>query len=273
MAISANNYYSNSIIGVPQAGADIDIYEASPSPKYAIGFGFQRADGNKYRYCHFGTLSPVAKICSTDHIESSMTSTQLTVGASVANTTKKSGALINPNLTGARYMQLTITATADQFRGGYMGVIAGSGTGYAYRIAGNSATGDPVLGDCYVDLWDPISQPVGPNSSFLITGCKYANLEPSLGVTQALAAPVGFTVVGQSASNYGWVCTKGITTAIMGTPVGSLGFYAIVGTNTAGTITMPSLGTGGSSTPYAIVGVITQTYSATSYCLVDASIE
>lgn len=270
MAISALSYFSNSIIGSPQIGSDIDIYDVSTSPKYAIGFGFVRADGNKYRYCHFGLLSPVGSVVSPDHLESSMTSTQLTVGAEPGNVTRKSGYVQDPNVSGSRYMQLTITATADQFAGGYIGSIAGSGTGYTYRIAGNTATGNPVTGDCYLDLCDPIQQSIGSNTSFLITGSKYANVEPATAGTQALCTPVGFTTVGQSASNFGWVCTKGITTAVLGTPVGSQGSMAVVSSNTAGSIVSLPITSGGN---YALVGVVVQTYSASTYCLVDATLE
>jgi hypothetical protein len=270
MAVSANSYFSNAIIGDPQVGSDINIYDTSTTPKYSIGYGFSRADGNRYRYCHFGALSAVGAVVSTDHIESSMTSTQLFVGAEPGNVTRKSGYTLDPNVVGARYMQLTITATADQFAGGYIGSIAGSGTGYTYRILGNTATGTPVTGDCYLSLSDPIQQSIGSNTSFLITGSKFANLEPANAATQAICTPVGFATVGQSAANYGWVCTKGITTAVLGTPVGSQGALAIVSTNTAGSIVSLPITSGGN---YAIVGVVVQTYSASTYCLVDATLE
>ena len=272
MAVSANSYFSNAIIGDPQLGSDINIYDTSSTPKYAIGYGFARADGNRYRYCHFGALTAVGAVVATDHLESSMTSTQLTVGAEPANVTRKSGYILDPNVVGAKYMQLTITATADQFAGGYIGSIAGSGTGYTYRILGNTATGTPVTGDCYLTLSDPIQQSIGSNTSFLITGSKYANIEPAMALTPALSHSVGFATVGQTAANYGWICTKGITTAILGAgAVPSLSCYAIVSTSTAGAIV--STYTVGTTSNYQIVGTIVQTYSASTYCLVDVMLE
>lgn len=280
MAISTSSYFSNSIIGVPQVGADIDIYETSTNPKYAVGFGFERADGNKYRYSHFGLLSPVGSVVAPDHTGSSMTSTQLTVGSATASIVKKSGETLNPNAAGARYMQLTptISATADQFAGAYIGVIAGSGTGYTYRISGNTAQGTPAATMIYVDLYDPIAKPVGPNSGFLLTGSKYANLSPAIAITSggALSCAAGFVTVGQTAGSFGWICSKGITTAVLGSPVGSIGNYAIVSTNTAGSIVNAYGAPSTSTVPpvaFQIVGIVVQTYSASSYCLVDAKLE
>ena len=66
MAVSSSSYFSNSIVGQPQVGADIDIYESSTSPKYAVGFGFTRADGCKYRYAHFGATTNRGVMVSTD---------------------------------------------------------------------------------------------------------------------------------------------------------------------------------------------------------------
>ena len=50
MAVASNtNYYSNAIVGVPQVGSDINIHQLDSTPKFAVGYGFERADGAKFR--------------------------------------------------------------------------------------------------------------------------------------------------------------------------------------------------------------------------------
>ena len=273
MAISTSSYFSNALRGVPELGADVDIYEVSSNPKFAIGTGFERQDGNKYRYCNFGLLSNVGNVVAPEMTEISLTSTNLGVGAEPANVIRKSGELFLPNNSGARYMQLTITATADQFAGGYLSTIAGSGTGYTYRIKGNTATGNPVTGDCYLDLYDPIDKSVGSNTSIILAGSQYHDLSPAIGITSgaALGCVAGVTVQGMSAGNFGWACTRGITNVVLGTPTGSPGNLVCVSTNTAGAAVAVPITSGNN---YYVIGAFYgQPYSATTYGLVKLAIE
>jgi hypothetical protein len=284
MAVSTNSYFSNSIIGIPQVGADIDIYDTSSTPKYAVGFGFERADGNKYRYCHFGLLSPVGSVVAPDNLESSTTSTAMSLQVLSATLYKPAGETVNPNAVGSRYLQINNTGanfsvaqiTADQFAGGYITFVVGSGTGYTYRIKGNNASGTPATGETYIELYDKLYAAVDTTTAFVINGSKYANLEPAQSITHRLGLPVGFVVVGQTISNYGWICTRGLTTAVTGIGIGSVGHYAIVSTNTAGAIQSPYTGATTNTVPpmgYIPVGVIAQTYSNSTYALINALLE
>jgi hypothetical protein len=277
MAVSTNSYFSNSIIGTPQVGADIDIFDTSSTPKYAVGFGFERADGNKYRYCHFGLLSPAANLVATDNLESSTTSTAMSLQVLAPTLYRPAGENIDPNAKGSRYIQINNTGanfsvagiTADQFAGGYISIVAGSGSGYTYRILGNTAAGTPATGETYIELCEKLFTAVDTTTAFLIQGSKYANLEPAQQIVPRLANAVGFTTVGQTATNYGWICTKGATTAVIGTPIASVGALVVTSTNTAGAVAAQC----DSGTVYAIVGRVLQTYSATTYALIDACLE
>jgi hypothetical protein len=153
MAISTSSYFSNAIIGEPQLGSDVDIYSVDSNPKYYVGFGFRRADGNRYRYCHFGALTGRATCVARNTTE---TDQGKVMGKWVVANLVKNNEATNPNDAGARTMQLTLTATADQFAGAYVNITAGSGSGFTYRIAGNTANNTPVTGDIYVYLKDPI---------------------------------------------------------------------------------------------------------------------
>jgi len=284
MAVSANSYFSNSVVGQMNVGSDIDIYETSSTPKFAVGTGFQRADGNRYRYCQFGALSAVSMVVTTDNIESSTTSTAMSAQALSPTLYRLAGEYLDPNKTGSRYLQINHTGanlsvaavTADVFAGGtimFIGTLTASG--YSYRIKGNSAAGTPAAGEFYIELYDRLLTPVDTTSSFVIQGSKYANVEPGGGVSTRWCLPAGFTTVGQTANNYGWVCTRGLTGAIQGTTVGTIGHFACMSTNTVGSIIVHNpAGAGPGSTPnFAIVGVLAQTYSASNYCIIDACLE
>lgn len=273
MAVSTNSYFSNSIQGVPGLGADIDVYESSTTPKYAVGFGFTRADGNKYRYCHFGLLSPAGDLVSTDVSESNRTKIE-NVGCVLANRTKRAGELLNPNVIGSRYMQLVITATADQFAGGYLTVTTGSGAGYTYRVAGNTLDTDdkPVEGNIYLDLCDPIQSEIDSNSDIVIAGSVFANLEPS---TTTDAVPVGVTVVGNTAGAYGWVCTKGIIGVLQDVSIGTVGKPVYLSSNTTGAVQcrQSALASTPNELVLPMVGYMVEAGSSADYSLVNVQLE
>ena len=282
MAVSTTSYFSNSIIGVPQVGADIDIYETGSNPKYAVGFGFQRADGNKYRYSHFGAISDIGEIVGTDQAESSTSSTAMSAQVVSPTIYTPAGHNVAPNSANSRLIQINATGanfsatfvTQDLFAGGTFCAVAGSSSGLSYRIKGNTATGNPASGEFYLELYDKLVSPIDTTTAFLIQGCKYANLEPAGGIVPRYRYPVGFCVVGNSASSYGWVCTKGLTGALLGAQVGSEGDIVVTSTTTAGSVTIPVKPTAGvPSTSSLTVGMIARTYSASAYAIVDACLE
>lgn len=73
MAISTTGYFSNAIVGQPQAGADIDIHEVNSTPKFALGFGFTRSDGNKYRYVQLSAATSAGTLVSYDAVAGDIT--------------------------------------------------------------------------------------------------------------------------------------------------------------------------------------------------------
>ena len=240
MAVSTDSYFSNAIVGQPQVGADIDIHQVDLTPKYQVGFGFIRADGSKFRYGHFGADTNRGLLVATDISESSMADDD-DLGATVANLTKVAGETMNPNAIGSHYMQLTITASAQQFTGGYVTVTDDNGEGYTYRIRSNTATGDPVTGDCYLELYKPIVVAVDSNSDFSINGCKFANLEAASTTDEDVA---GITCAGMSSTNYGWIQTAGIAGVLQSAGTGSVGNPVHLSSNTSGAIAVLQSQTG-----------------------------
>ncbi len=278
MAISASSYFSNSLVGQMQIGSDVDIYETSSLPKFSIGTGFQRQDGNKYRYAQFGALTARGQVVAVDHFESSVPSaTPLIFGAALVSPTlvKIAGINTNPNATGSRYLQILLTATAEQFAGGYLTTVSGSGSGYSYRIKGNVATGTPSTGYTYVDLYEPLAGPIDSTTVFSVVGCKYANVKPAIGtvaVAASACALAGVAVANQTSGNFGWVCTKGITHVLQAAETATLSNLAMISTNTAGAVTRWTLTT---SPAFATltVGVYLIPASSTGYSTIDVTIE
>jgi hypothetical protein len=271
MAVATTSYFSNSIVGQPQLGADIDLFDTTANPKYAVGFGFSRADGNKYRYCHFGALTAVGQVVSKLSGETNLTKI-VNVGATVGNNTDRASDAINPNWQGARYMQLVITASASQFEGGYITVANGSGSGYTYRIKGHTTTSDgtPVTGNIYMDLYEPIQSPLDSNSDIIIAGSSYADLFPANTGTSGAGAIVGVSVQNQSAANYGWICTGGTIGVLQDAGIGTYGQAVSLSSNTVGAIRASGLLTGANLTS---IGYIMEQGSSADYSLVNLTIE
>ena len=207
MTYSANSYFSNSVQGVPQVAGDVDIFANDASPKFVIGYKLEFADGRVFRYAQFGaTVSHGGVVVATDESGSCTVENALVpVVPSSANTT-------SDGTVGSKYLQITEPSiTTDQFAGGYLVVIAGTGRGYTYRIKGNSScnlSDAPASGDIRMELYDKIQAELNAASDVNVIGCKYSDLKPALAGTDEI--PCGVSTRAMTADYYGWVQTKGI---------------------------------------------------------------
>ena len=270
MAVSAKSYFSNSIIGTPQVGADIDIQDTSTTPKFPVGFGFERADGSKFRYAHFGLLTNRGTVAATDISESSATYTSIATLSKTFIT--PSGDNVAVNSPGARRLQLLITATDNQFYGGYALVYnLLSGTGYSYHIAGNTATNIPETGYCYVELYDPLVTVIDTTTALSIAGCPWANMEPATTTDRIVG---GVAVVGHTAGSFGWVQTKGPASCLTDAAIPAIGNPVTLSSTTTGAITQVPVSSSGSVYLLTqILGNCMIASSSTNYSLVNLSIE
>jgi len=275
MAVSTDVYFSNSIVGQAMAGTDIDVYSAHTSPKYAIGFGFQRADGNKFRYCHFGLLTTTpGLLVATDVSESSAPNSPgaVTVTAAPPTAVTTIGQeRVKANAIGSRYMQLTITPTADQFLGGYLIVTSGTGYGWTYRIMGNTISGTPASTSATFELDAPITVALdGTQTAVTIVGCPYSNVEAATSTDKLV---VGATMSCVSTGGYGWVCTHGVVGVLQGANVTGDGYAACLDTNVAGAVRplQPSVVSSSSLTP--IVGYYVGAASVSNFSTIYLTLE
>jgi hypothetical protein len=211
MAVSSTSYFSNAF---PAGNLHFpgDVFSSDTDPRFALGFKVVRADGAEFVYSHFGAASAAGTVVAQDLSESSVVDTDNVVIAP-ASAASVPGESVQPGAVGSTYVQLTLASvTADQFAGGYLSITDDTGEGYTYRIAGNTATNDPVTGDIRLTLKDRIKVALDATSDIAITGCLYANLEPA---TQAVDEVVaGVTVAVQAAADYGFVQTKGVASVL-----------------------------------------------------------
>jgi hypothetical protein len=268
MAVSTSSYFSNSIVGAPQLGADIDLYAAHTSPKYQVGFGITRGDGNKFRYSHFGALTAAGALTAVDRSESDQYAV-IKAGALAASLTKVGGETMNVNAIGSRYAALVITATAHQFAGGYLVVHSGTGFGFTYHIKDNDATSAQITSNTVVQLYDPIVVALDSNSEITITGHNYANLEP---ITTTDPCPAGVAVTNVSASGYGWVQTRGPVGVLQDATIGTIAKGLVsVSSNTTGAVGIAGASLTGPN--YPIVGYLLNPGTSAAYSTVFLTLE
>jgi hypothetical protein len=238
MVVSSNNYFSNSIQGVPQVGGDIDLFANDASPKFHLGYKVETADGRVFRYSHFGAaVTYGGTVVSTDVSGSETVENALVPVASASAATTTDG------LAGYKYIEITEPSiTTDQFAGGYLTVIAGTGRGYTYRIRGNTScnlSDAPASGNIRMELYDKLQASLNAASDINVIGCPYSNLIGALVGTDEV--PVGVTTRGMTATYYGWVQTKGVCAVQVNTTttcaIGDiLVLAAVAGTGEIGTV-------------------------------------
>lgn len=234
MAVSTTSYFNNGIQGIPGIGADVDIYETSTKPRYAVGTRFTRSDGAEFVYGHFGAATLAGLLVSQDFSESSSLNANTKTYGRVYTTTSVTaiaGETISPGSAGSHYVQIKMGGvTQDKFAGGYFQVLAGYST-QTYRIRGNTASAQLTSGALYtfyLELYEPLQTTLGTTSAInriRITGSPYSNLESADAASDFDAVVVGATTVSHAASTWGWVQAKGmagVRTDNSGPAMGSL---------------------------------------------------
>lgn len=203
--LSTTNWYSNSIIGVPQTGSDINVYDRHTSPRFAVGFGFERADGNKFRYCQIGAAVGAGKLVGGNtSTASSLTAVNKCIAPATA--TAVADTIIKVGDIGSTYIECTLSSVGkNEYAGGYITISGGTGVGYTYRIKSNTATGDPSSGNIRLELWDKIKVAIDNTSDFALVPSKHAGLD----VNGTNSNVVGVLMTATTANDFAWVCTKG----------------------------------------------------------------
>lgn len=211
MAIDSNSYFSNqAAVGLGGATAgQFNKFDLHATPKYALGFKVECADGSTYRYAHLGAATNRGLLVGVDLSESAVVDTDNVVIAS-ASAVAVSGEAALPGAIGSRFVQITLASvTANQYRGGKFITTDDTGEGFTYDIIGNTATDNPATGDFRLELAQPLVIALGTTTDFAIAANQYANLEGVTAGTDEI--PVGVTCnTSTAALPYGWIQTKGV---------------------------------------------------------------
>lgn len=209
MALSSLSYYSNAITGYPTLVADADILSANAIPKFPVGFGFKRADGNVFRYVHVGTATNAGLLIGST-VASGAAAYNAAVIVAPASAQVVPG---EPNITagsaGSHYVEVTIAAiAADKYRGGYFAVTRGTTVGETYRILGNTATGTPASGNLRIQFAEAIKVAFAATSGSLIVPSIFTDMAAA---TSSTVLPTGVLMSTTTSTNiFAWVCTHGI---------------------------------------------------------------
>ena len=281
MSISTSSYFSNSIQGLPQvAGEYVDIFQVSQYPKYALGTRYDRQDGAIFRYAHFNSNIALGTLCASCLTDASVgyvaTNTCYAPSSTYQMPDEPSG--VYPGAIGSRYLIIPSSADARTYDGAYFHVVAATGLGQQYRIRASSTT----VGAKYVrlSLYDQIQTAVDATSVFAITGCKYACLVAASTTTNGNNNIAGIKVSGNTystGSQYGWIQTGGIATALCDATSVTAGSVAQASTATAGYVTRFAFGNTAATGVMPILGHIvsnvfaaTQTYTVVNLTMIDA---
>ena len=190
-----------------------DVLNESSSQLHTLGTYMETNDGRGFRYCKVGVTATVAgKVYQGKALDA--TNDQPSGGHAVA-----AAAIGATEVT----TTATLTATVNEFAGGYLAVVVTPGEGYTYRIKGNTAATAAV---CTFTLEDPIQVALTTSSRIIVTAHPYDGVVIEPGTPTARIAGVAPTII--TAAYYGWLQTKGACsvlftgTGVAGEVVGSL---------------------------------------------------
>lgn len=209
MALNSNTYYSNSIQGIPGAGVDVNVETADSAPRYPAGYLVERADGNKFRYCHVGTATNSGLLVGPTTASGGAAYAAAVVVASASATAVAAEYPILPGQVGSHYIQVTIASiAANKYQGGYIIITGGTGVGQTYRIVGNTATNNPTTGTLYIQLAEALQVAVTAIMGVLIVPSMFTDLAASATTSTQCT---GVLMATTTATNlWAWVQTHGV---------------------------------------------------------------
>lgn len=190
-----------------------DLLSNSSVQQMPVGSYAETADGRGYRYAKVGATATVAgKVYQGKALDA--TNDQPSGGHAVAAAAIGATSVVTT---------ATLTATADEFAGGFLAVVVTPGQGYTYRIKGNTAA-TAAVATFYLD--DPIQVALTTDSRIIVVQNTYNGIIIEPGTPTAAIAGVPNSII--TAAYYGWVQTWGpcsvlfTGTGVAGKAVGSL---------------------------------------------------
>jgi hypothetical protein len=249
MSNDSQRWFSNAIQGIPAVGADVNIFDVHAVPKYAVGSGWHRSDGNVYRYGYAsGGVARGLFVAPTFATagKSTISTSVITPSSAVA----VAGESLRPGYAGSRYFEITAASvTANQFQGGYCLFEGGSGSGYTHRIRGNTATDNPASGNCRIELREPIQSSLAGSTNVIIVPNPFNDVSAADPSTNVAVCGVSCATT-TTAKPYGWFCVRGTVGAMQD------------GSVTSGQAIQLSRSSGTSGAYQVLLGAYTYIYTA-----------
>ncbi len=278
MAVSTNNRFSFAIQGEPGVGSDVKVTDAHSSPRYAVGQGYTRADGAKFRYSHFGADTTQGLLVSLDISESSQALTDnIVVAPSSTYQMANEANGVYPGGITSRYVIITLASvTQDQFAGGYLTIHDGTGDGYIYPIIGNTATDTPASGKVRLELAYGLQVALDATSDISIQGNLCANLEAATAATDMNVAGVTVSNVDISDAAYAWIQTKGVAAVYQDGTTIAAGDILALSDDTSGAVQIMGGGVTGTIVDIIseqVIGTCLQASGATQHLVAFLNIE
>lgn len=163
------------------------------------------ADGRKFRMMKYGgTVTVTDALVAVPNVQA-VAATYVGADSSTAPVSGEGGSIGDETV---RLTDDVTGVTKDEYQGGTMHVIAGTGLGYSYKIKSHAATGSAGTG-FLVKLWDPIQVALDNTSVLQLVASKYNAVVVHTAADPNTQHPVGIAVKPGSANDYAWVQVKG----------------------------------------------------------------
>lgn len=236
MAVNTNTTFSIASGAPPTAVGSFNKFDMHATPKYAVGYKVEQADGSVYRYSHFGADTNRGVLVSQDVSESSVVDTDNKIIAP-ASAVAVPGESVKPGTIGSRYVEITLASvTANKFVGGKFVTTDDTGEGYTYDIIDHTITGDPATGNFRIKLAEPLQVALDATTDFAIQGNLYSNLEVATAATDIAVAGVSCSTVDFSEAPYAWIQVKGQVGILTDTTPPAIGDISVLSSEVAGAV-------------------------------------
>lgn len=233
MATDNNSYFSNANPGTALQ-FDGNIYRLDATPKYALGFGVQRADGSCFRYAQFGADTNRGVLVSQDISETSVPDTDNGIVAPASAAVSSYGTI------NQRFIEITMSGVIkNQFMGAYFSTTDDTGEGYVYRIKGNTAsgTGGATAAAYVMELESSLIVAVDNTTDYSINGLPWNDVEVATQATDMVISGVSMRNAVTLTAPFQFVQTKGICTILQDVKIPTTGQAVCLSTLTAGAVT------------------------------------
>ena len=277
MAVSDSSRFSIAAVGVPQVGSDFDKFEMNATPKYPLGFKIERANGDVYRYTHFGANTNRGVLVSQDLSETSLVDddNHLIAPSSTYQMPDEPNG-VYPGAIGSRYIIMTLANTsAHVYAGAKITITDDTGEGYTYDVVDNTATDNPASGKIRIQLAQQLQVAIDTTSDVSIQGCLYNDVETATTGTDAIVAGVSCATMVVATAPYGWIQTKGVVGILQDAKAVTVGCIVTLSKLTAGAVG-PLGGASTDATSYVaepIVGYCVDPGDSTGYTVCKINLE